>query len=144
MTQPDLAARVNRLGGDMRQSGISRLERGQVTLPRSHRLQQIAEALDITPGELLARGGWSGADSPFVTSAMESGAEHAGSAPRQPAPEPCPEAAQTTGEEPRSHVSERDSLAARTEHILQRCREEVEMVRRFLDGEGGERLLPRS
>ncbi len=115
MTQQDLAARVNHFGGDMRQSDVSRLERGQVTLPRNDRLQQIALALGIPSGELLAMGGWSGAESSFTTIVGESAGEPVCSV-------------------------QADSLTAQTEHILQRCREEVAMVRRFLDGERERRI----
>jgi transcriptional regulator with XRE-family HTH domain len=55
MTQEELAERV---GGNVRQSDISRLERGHVALPRRSRLDALARALDVTPGYLLMRSGW--------------------------------------------------------------------------------------
>ncbi|MBA3276665.1 MAG: helix-turn-helix transcriptional regulator [Chloroflexia bacterium] len=59
LTQEELAERV---GPGVRQSEISRLERNRVTLPRRQRLEQIAHALDIPVGVLLARSGWTGAE----------------------------------------------------------------------------------
>ncbi|MDQ3655385.1 MAG: helix-turn-helix domain-containing protein [Chloroflexota bacterium] len=59
LTQEELAERV---GEGVRQSEISRLERNRVTLPRRQRMEQIAEALDIPIGVLLARSGWAGAE----------------------------------------------------------------------------------
>ena len=59
LTQEELAGRV---GGRLRQSEISRLERDVVTLPRRPRLEAIAAALDLPVGELLARSGWVGAN----------------------------------------------------------------------------------
>ena len=55
LTQEDLAARV---GGSVRQAEISRLESGRIALPRRERLEAIANALDISIGELLVRSGW--------------------------------------------------------------------------------------
>jgi len=59
LTQEELAERV---GEGVRQSEISRLERNRVTLPRRQRMEEIAEALDIPIGLLLARSGWAGAE----------------------------------------------------------------------------------
>ena len=50
-----------------RQSDVSRLERGKVGLPHRDRLSLIAAVLGLSPGELLARSGWSGADRVFST-----------------------------------------------------------------------------
>jgi transcriptional regulator with XRE-family HTH domain len=63
LTQEELAERI---GEEVRQSDISRLERGKIGLPRAERLARIAEALDLPMGELLARSGWAGADEAFV------------------------------------------------------------------------------
>ncbi len=68
-TQETLAARVADLGGDLRQSDVSRLERGKIGLPRRDRLARIAAALDLSLGELLARSGWAGANDAFDQSA---------------------------------------------------------------------------
>ena len=59
LTQEELAERV---GEGVRQSEISRLERNRVTLPRRHRMEEIALALEIPVGVLLARSGWAGAE----------------------------------------------------------------------------------
>jgi transcriptional regulator with XRE-family HTH domain len=59
LTQEELA---DRIGGGMRQSEISRLERDGVMLPRRARLEAIAAALHMPVGELLARSGWTGAE----------------------------------------------------------------------------------
>lgn len=59
LTQEELAERV---GPGVRQSEISRLERNRVTLPRRHRMEELAQALDIPIGVLLARSGWAGAE----------------------------------------------------------------------------------
>jgi transcriptional regulator with XRE-family HTH domain len=62
-TQEELAERVIAQGTDaFRQSDVSRLERGKVGLPHRDRLSHIAAALGLSPGELLARSGWAGAD----------------------------------------------------------------------------------
>lgn len=45
----------------IRQSDISRMERNQVQLPRTARLQHLAAALDLTTLQLLALAGWGGA-----------------------------------------------------------------------------------
>ena len=73
-TQEDLAVRANGIAGEgepdyrewMRQSDVSRLERGKVGLPRRQRLERIAAALGLPLGELLARSGWSGAAAAFA------------------------------------------------------------------------------
>jgi transcriptional regulator with XRE-family HTH domain len=59
LTQEELAELI---GSGVRQAEISRLEHDHVTLPRRARLEQIARALDIPMGVLLARSGWTGAD----------------------------------------------------------------------------------
>lgn len=62
-TQEELAERVIVQGDDaFRQSDVSRLERGKVGLPHRDRLGHIAAVLGLSPGELLARSGWAGAD----------------------------------------------------------------------------------
>ena len=59
LTQETLAEMI---GGGVRQAEISRLEHDRVMLPRRHRLEQIATALDVPIGELLVRSGWTGAE----------------------------------------------------------------------------------
>ena len=68
LTQEQLAELV---GGGVRQAEISRLEHDRVTLPRRQRLEQLARALDVPLGELLARSGWVGAEVIDATSATE-------------------------------------------------------------------------
>jgi transcriptional regulator with XRE-family HTH domain len=63
LTQEELA---ERLGEGVRQAEISRLERNGVALPRRARLEQIARALDVPLGVLLARSGWVGAQEAFA------------------------------------------------------------------------------
>ncbi|MEA2511933.1 MAG: Helix-turn-helix domain [Thermomicrobiales bacterium] len=63
LTQEELAERI---GDGVRQAEVSRLERDRISLPRPQRLRRIALALDLLPGELLARSGWAGADAAFI------------------------------------------------------------------------------
>ena len=74
LTQEQLAEMI---GGGVRQSEISRLEHDRVALPRRQRLEQIATALDVSLGELLARSGWAGADAEFDASASAQAVEPA-------------------------------------------------------------------
>lgn len=46
------------LGPGVRQSEISRLERGQVTMPRPQRLHRMAQVLEMPVGELLLLTSW--------------------------------------------------------------------------------------
>ena len=55
LTQEQLAERVDE---NVRQSDISRLERDKVTLPRRDRLGLLADALEVSLGDLLVRSGW--------------------------------------------------------------------------------------
>jgi transcriptional regulator with XRE-family HTH domain len=59
LTQEALA---DLIGDNTRQADISRLENDRVTLPRRARLDAIAQALQVSPGELLAKSGWEGAE----------------------------------------------------------------------------------
>lgn len=70
LTQEELAERV---GDSVRQSDISRIERGYVSLPRRGRLEALAEALDLSPGYLLMQSGWmsEGDGLPFVDAGVE-------------------------------------------------------------------------
>lgn len=61
LTQEELAERI---GDGVRQSEVSRLERDRILLPRRERLERIAEAIQMTVGELLAQSGWAGASFP--------------------------------------------------------------------------------
>ncbi len=55
MSQEELAERI---GADVRQSDVSRLERGKILFPRLERLNQIAAALGMSIGTLLIESGW--------------------------------------------------------------------------------------
>jgi transcriptional regulator with XRE-family HTH domain len=55
MSQEELAERI---GPDVRQSDVSRLERGKILFPRLERLNQIASALSVSIGALLIEAGW--------------------------------------------------------------------------------------
>jgi transcriptional regulator with XRE-family HTH domain len=55
MSQEELAERI---GPDVRQSDVSRLERGKVLFPRLERLNQISAALGMSIGSLLIEAGW--------------------------------------------------------------------------------------
>lgn len=66
-TQQELAERASVMGEMVRQSDISRLEKGRILLPRRERLESIAAALDLTLGELLSRSGWANAERFFRT-----------------------------------------------------------------------------
>lgn len=65
LTQEQLAEKI---GPGVRQAEISRLEHDRITLPRRQRLEQIAVALDVPLGTLLARSGWAGAEDEFELS----------------------------------------------------------------------------
>jgi adhesin HecA-like repeat protein len=54
LSQVDLAVRM---GQPSYQSILSRLEQGQITLPRWERMGSLADALRVTPGTLLLRAG---------------------------------------------------------------------------------------
>jgi transcriptional regulator with XRE-family HTH domain len=55
LTQEQLAERV---GSNVRQADVSRLERNRVALPRRTRLEDIARALDVSLADLLVQSGW--------------------------------------------------------------------------------------
>lgn len=55
ISQEELAERI---GPDVRQSDVSRLERGKILFPRLERLNQIATALGMSIGALLIEAGW--------------------------------------------------------------------------------------
>jgi transcriptional regulator with XRE-family HTH domain len=61
LSQEQLAQRSSDAREGILQSDISRLESGQVALPRSGHLRRIAAALDMPIVDLLARSGWAAA-----------------------------------------------------------------------------------
>lgn len=72
LSQEELAERI---GDGITQTQVSKLERGDVTLPRRARMELIAAALKLPLGELLARSGWAAAEAHFPGS--NGGASHA-------------------------------------------------------------------
>jgi transcriptional regulator with XRE-family HTH domain len=64
LTQEQLADRIG-----VRQSDVSRPERGCVELPRRQRLEAIATALEMPVGELLLQSRWYGADGALTATA---------------------------------------------------------------------------
>ena len=59
LTQEELAERAVAHGDEtIRQSDVSRIERGKVRMPRLTRLDALAKALEIDLGDLLTRAGW--------------------------------------------------------------------------------------
>ncbi|MEZ4523743.1 MAG: helix-turn-helix transcriptional regulator [Thermomicrobiales bacterium] len=59
LTQEELAERLAELGDEnIRQSDISRIEGGQVQLPRFDRLNYLSTALGISIGEMFINAGW--------------------------------------------------------------------------------------
>jgi transcriptional regulator with XRE-family HTH domain len=58
LSQDELAERIRIFGVSVRQTEISRIELDKVTLPGQDRLEAIAQALDLSLGELLSRSGW--------------------------------------------------------------------------------------
>jgi transcriptional regulator with XRE-family HTH domain len=90
-TQEELAERVIAHGDDaFRQSDVSRLERGKVGRPHRDRLAHIAAVLGLSPGELLARSGWAGADRAFAAAAPAMLSDQPEVAPVAPAPPAVP------------------------------------------------------
>lgn len=105
------------LGEEMRQSEISRLERGHVSQPRPERLQRIAEVLDIPVGELLLQTAWAEQEpDEAVPAHAESGAALSTPAQRSPMDEAM-ESAQATIKQTRrilESLGGEDDLAPRT------------------------------
>jgi transcriptional regulator with XRE-family HTH domain len=88
LTQEQLAERISDHGELVRQSEISRIESGKITLPRRPRLERLAAALGLSLGELLACSGWAAADRVFdppTTPAAELPIQHT------PEPQPTPQ-----------------------------------------------------
>lgn len=100
------------LGEGVRQSEISRLERGLVTMPRPERLQRIADVIDVPVGELLLLTAWAG---PVAEAA------DAPSGDNQPESSTAPEAHTPAERSPE------------LEDVLDRARATMEETRRILD-----------
>ncbi len=73
MSQEELAERI---GADVRQSDVSRLERGKILFPRLERLNQIAAALGLSIGALLIEAGWFTDDESAQVAAAERPEHH--------------------------------------------------------------------
>jgi PAS domain S-box-containing protein len=58
LSQEQLAERISSDSDFVTQADISRLETGRVKLPRYERLIRLAEAVEMLPGDMLARSGW--------------------------------------------------------------------------------------
>ncbi len=141
-TQETLAARVTDLGGDLRQSDVSRLERGKIGLPRRDRLARIAAALDLSLGELLARSGWAGADDVFDQPATAPPAEVRSEPRLDPAaPNPTSPAIPASRPEPtlsprlRTAIDQAHALEAWSADVLRRAAVTFERANRPLPGQ---------
>ena len=95
LTQAALAVRVATCGDwGFRQSDISRLERGIVTLPHFTRMRSLAAALELPVGELLAKSGWTGAEEAFPpthpqpAASVKAGPEETSKPQAHPVPHP--------------------------------------------------------
>ena len=138
-TQETLAARVADLGGDLRQSDVSRLERGKIGLPRRDRLARIAAALDLSLGELLARSGWAGADDAFNQPATVPPAQ-VRSEPRPDPAAPKPSspaiaAPPTLSPRLRTAIDQAHTLEAWSADVLRRAAATFERANRSLPGQ---------
>jgi transcriptional regulator with XRE-family HTH domain len=68
LTQEQLAERI---GSNVRQADVSRLERNRVALPRRARLEDIARALDVSLADLLVQSGWGAAEVQHMNGAVD-------------------------------------------------------------------------
>jgi transcriptional regulator with XRE-family HTH domain len=120
LTQEQLAERI---GEHVRQSDVSRLERNRITLPRRERLEQLAAALEVSLGDLLARTGWLTAGDELET-ALDGAVSGAGAA-MPPAPGEIRDLIRAVEDARRTIATALDSLASadaaldRTLHTLQ-------------------------
>jgi transcriptional regulator with XRE-family HTH domain len=117
LTQAALAERVATCGDwGFRQSDISRLERGIVTLPHFTRMRSLAAALELPVGELLSQSGWTGAEGAF----------------------PPPDL-QPSGQNHAAHEETRDNQKAQSSHLvmgsdeIQQLREEIVRLRQTVE-----------
>jgi len=133
LTQEELAERV---GGGVRQAEISRLERDGVNLPRRQRLEQLAQALDMPLGALLARSGWSGAELEFPPAAPEPAEPEPGIAILQHEPERDePRAATKNMDVPHLHdaISRAEVVMNHTESVIQKARITYDRAQQSVD-----------
>jgi transcriptional regulator with XRE-family HTH domain len=126
LTQEALAERV---GDNVRQADISRLERDYISIPRRSRLEALAQALEVSPGYLLMRSGWFNTDEEDMTST--SGEGMAESAPPQELASPVSDAQ----ESPASHRVQSGETGASSQALhdaILRARELSEQTRDVL------------
>lgn len=135
LTQEELADRVAALGDEtLRQSDISRIERGQVRLPRLPRLEMIAEALGFDVGSLLIAAGWLGAERarPAATAQEESNTAAMNSATEPPQYSRVLEAYEQSIRNAYDQLVESPVGALATHEQFERRKSQFEeMVRRF-------------
>jgi transcriptional regulator with XRE-family HTH domain len=126
-SQEDLAQRIAAHGDEaFRQSDVSRLERGKVTLPRRERLEHIAAVLELSLGELLARSGWTGATSAFAAERFPNADGHETRLDRMPTDvSPLP---RSQADEPpaisrhlRQLIAQARETRTRTQEVLRQC-----------------------
>lgn len=127
-SQEDLAKRIADHGDEaFRQSDVSRLERGKVTLPRRERLEHIAAVLGLSLGDLLARSGWTGAASAFPAerSPNSSGADaRPGRAPvvaTHPLHRPHAGESTMVSRNLRHLIEQAHETRSRTQEVLRQC-----------------------
>ena len=127
-SQEELAKRIADHGDEaFRQSDVSRLERGKVTLPRRERLEHIAAVVELSLGDLLARSGWTGAASAFASERSPNPGAHGTLPDSAPGDAPSPLAESPAGESAahsrnlRRLIAQAHETRARTREVLARC-----------------------
>jgi transcriptional regulator with XRE-family HTH domain len=133
-------ALAERVGNGVGQAEISRLEHDRIALPRRGRLEQIAQALDLPLGVLLARSGWAGAEEELTEAVATA-----------PPPSPVVRAEASTGSlQGASPLNDEMTLlvdarvrahdvARRTETMLRQSRETMSRARQVVNRRGVER-----
>ena len=108
LSQDELAGRI---GLNVRQADVSRMENDRITLPRRQRLEALAQALEIPIGDLLIHSDWSRAeDAPAVGEVSD----------RRPMAVPSIEDIADMMQEARVQLATLSSLLARLTSDLQR------------------------
>jgi transcriptional regulator with XRE-family HTH domain len=127
-SQEELAQRIAAHGDEaFRQSDVSRLERGKVTLPRRERLEHIAAVLELSLGELLARSGWTGAASAFAAERFPNSGGH--ETPRldrmptavSPLPRSRADESAAISQHLRQLIAQARETRTRTQEVLRQC-----------------------
>ncbi len=127
-SQEDLARRIAEHGDEaFRQSDVSRLERGKVTLPRRERLEHIAAVLGLSLGQMLARSGWTGAATAFTAEPWVNAAGQGPHLDRAPKPTAMSLPASREGDPSavsrnlRRLVEQARETRSRTQEVLRQC-----------------------